>query len=87
TLPEAEVINFGVSKGITRERIAILTTGPIRKWLANKNPITDQSASGFYVASTRGRYSVALVVPRANRVYSLLHDDFSGIIQLWSPNE
>lgn len=86
-LPEAEVINFGVSKGITRERVAILTTDPIRKWLANKNLLTDQSASGFYVASTRARYSVALVVPKADRLYSRLHDDFSGIIQLWSPNE
>lgn len=87
TLPEAEVINFGVSKGITRERVAILTTEPIRQWLANKNLLTDQSASGFYVASTRGRYSVALVVPKADRVYSRLHDDFSEIVQLWSPDE
>jgi len=87
TLPNAEVINFGVSKGITRERVAILTTDPIRKWLANKTLLANQSACGFYVASTRGRYSVALIVPRADRVYSRLHADFSEIIQLWSPNE
>jgi len=86
-LPDLEVINFGVSKGITRDRVAILTTDPIRKWLANKTLLADKSASGFYVASTRARYSVALVVPKADRLYSRLHDDFSGIIQLWSPNE
>jgi DNA helicase-2/ATP-dependent DNA helicase PcrA len=87
SLPEAETYNFGASKGITRDRVAILTTQPIRKWLVRRDVLPDKSAAGFYVAATRGRHSVALVVPRAQHVCSHLHADFRDIVKLWEPSD
>jgi DNA helicase-2/ATP-dependent DNA helicase PcrA len=86
-IPEAEIFNFGASKGITRDRVAILTTVPIQKWLLSRELLADKSAAGFYVAATRGRYSVALVTPRAKRIKSRLHADFDAIVQLWEPSD
>jgi len=85
-IPDAEIFNFGASKGITRDRVAILTTLPIQRWLVSRAPLADRSAAGLYVAATRGRYSVALVAPRAKRISSQLHTDFGAIVQLWEPS-
>lgn len=85
-LPEAETFNFGAPKGITRDRIAILTTSPIRKWLLSRALLAPKSAAGFYVAATRGKYSVALVVPQAKKMSSRLHADFGTAVQLWEPS-
>lgn len=57
------VMNFGQSKGRSFDHVVILPTEPMRQWLTN--PTTDlkpQSRAKFYVALTRARYSVAIVM-------------------------
>jgi len=57
------VKNFGESKGLTFERVLIYPTKPIFDWLKNNNsPLADTSRSKFYVAITRAKYSVGIVV-------------------------
>jgi DNA helicase II / ATP-dependent DNA helicase PcrA len=56
------VINFGVAKGLTCERVLVFPTGPIRDFLVRSKPLTGKSACGFYVAVTRAIHSVAFVV-------------------------
>lgn len=57
------VINFGNSKGRTFERVLIYPTKKILEWLFDHNKMLEsQSQSKFYVAVTRAKYSVAIVV-------------------------
>ncbi|MCW4467260.1 hypothetical protein OK351_17405 [Glutamicibacter sp. MNS18] len=86
-LPSAELMTFGSSKGLTRERVLIVATGPIGKWLKTKDLLAASSACGFYVAATRARFSVAIAVDRASRVHGMLHPDFAGNVKLWTPPE
>lgn len=57
-----ESVNFGLSKGMTRDDIVILATGPIEKFLETGTRLPPKSACGFYVAITRAKYSVAIAV-------------------------
>ncbi|MFT3663027.1 MAG: UvrD-helicase domain-containing protein [Gordonia sp. (in: high G+C Gram-positive bacteria)] len=84
-LPDGEVQTFGKSKGITRDRVIIVATGPVVDLLKSHKPLAAKSACGFYVAATRARHSVAIVTKNAAKVYSLLHPDFQGKISLWEP--
>lgn len=84
-LPDGEVLNFGASKGLTRDRVIIIAPGPVTKWLTNRTEFAPKSAAGFYVAITRARYSVALVVKKATHIHENIHPDFTGKIQLWKP--
>ncbi|MCK9376769.1 MAG: UvrD-helicase domain-containing protein [Syntrophobacterales bacterium] len=54
-------INFGVSKGKSYDRVLIFPNGPIKEYLKNGDPsqLKPKTKSGFYVALTRARYSVA----------------------------
>lgn len=55
--------NFGLSKGLTFERVLIYPTKPHLDWLTKSTPIlANQSKSKLYVAITRARYSVAFVI-------------------------
>jgi DNA helicase II / ATP-dependent DNA helicase PcrA len=56
--------NFGVSKGLTHERVLIFTTGPIRRFLTTGEPLAGKSACGLYVAVTRAVHSVAFVMDK-----------------------
>ncbi len=57
------VYTFGKSKGLTFDRVLIYPTDPIFKWLINsKSELKGISRSGFYVALTRARYSVGIVL-------------------------
>lgn len=85
TWPEGEKLNFGISKGLTRDRTIIFVTGPIEKWLKGKELLKPDSACGFYVAATRARYSVALAVKNASRLYLQIDPVIQQTIQLWSP--
>jgi DNA helicase-2/ATP-dependent DNA helicase PcrA len=61
----ADVMNYGVSKGLAFDHVLIYTTEPIRKWLMNHNsPLAVASRAELYVAITRGRYSVAFVMDK-----------------------
>jgi len=57
------VYTFGKSKGLTFNRVLIYPTGPIFKWLISvENELKGISRAGFYVALTRARYSVGIVL-------------------------
>ena len=86
-LPEAELLTFGGSKGLTRDRVVVVatSTGPICKWLKKRELMTPSTACGFYVAATRARYSVALVTKNAARLHEQFHQDFAGRVSLWTP--
>lgn len=56
-------MNFGEAKGRGFDHVVILPTEPMRRWLANpKSDLKPQSRAKFYVALTRGRYSVAIAM-------------------------
>jgi DNA helicase-2/ATP-dependent DNA helicase PcrA len=53
---------FGQTMGLTFDRIVILPTNKIEKFLAGKsNELKDSSLAKFYVAITRARHSVAFL--------------------------
>jgi hypothetical protein len=55
-------MNFGGSKGCGFDRVIILPTEPMLRWLRHVNePLAPQTRAKFYVALTRARHSVALV--------------------------
>lgn len=57
------VMNFGESKGLSFDRVLIYPTKPMLDWLQNNNSnFAKTSRSKFYVALTRARYSVGIVV-------------------------
>jgi DNA helicase II / ATP-dependent DNA helicase PcrA len=55
--------NFGISKGLTHDRVLIFPTGPIRAFLTKGTQLGDKSACGLYVGVTRAVHSVAFVMP------------------------
>lgn len=55
-------INYGASKGNTYDHVLIFPTIGIRKFLNSRNPEDIGDRAKFYVAVTRARFSVALVV-------------------------
>ena len=57
------VYTFGKSKGLTFDRVLIYPTAPIFNWLLNsEKELKAVSRAGFYVALTRARYSVGIVL-------------------------
>jgi superfamily I DNA/RNA helicase len=62
------VMNFGESKGLSFDRVLIYPTTPILDWLKNnQSELKDTSRSKFYVAITRARYSVGIIVENNER--------------------
>lgn len=57
------VMTFGESKGLTFDRVLIYPTTPMVQWLFDrKKELKNQSRSKLYVAVTRAKYSVAIVL-------------------------
>lgn len=57
-------LNFGEAKGMTFKRTVIYPHGPFQKYLKTGHlDLAGQSLTRTYVAVTRARYSVAIVVP------------------------
>lgn len=57
-------MNFGECKGIERDYILIYPTETHRKWIKSKTAISShESRAKFYVALTRARQTVGIVVP------------------------
>lgn len=54
--------NFGITKGLTFDRVLIFPTKPMKEFLQTKNPDDIGDKAKFYVAVTRARYSVTFVV-------------------------
>lgn len=63
-----DAMNFRKSKGMTRDDVVIVTTGPIEKFLTTGAALRPVSVCNFYVAVTRARYSVALAVNNPRKV-------------------
>jgi len=58
-------LNFGVCKGMTFERVLIFTNGPLSGFLSGKKL---KSPEKYYVAVTRPRFSLTLVVDKFPKV-------------------
>jgi DNA helicase-2/ATP-dependent DNA helicase PcrA len=66
TLPEYEVYNMGESKGKTFTRTIIYPTKDMKKWIANPSTnLSSKARAKFYVALTRAKHSVGIVVGNA----------------------
>jgi len=60
---KAQIMNFGESKGETFDRVLIYPTKDMAKWLKDRNrDLCEETRAKFYVALTRARYSVGIVV-------------------------
>ena len=62
-----EFINFKVSKGMTYERVLIVPTKPIEKFITSGIHLEANAACSFYVAVTRAKQSVVIVLDNAGR--------------------
>ena len=57
------VINMGEAKGLTYDRVLIYPTSTMRKWMMDHSKkLQPKTRSQFYVAITRARYSVGIVL-------------------------
>ena len=72
---DLDFLNFKVSKGMTYERVLIIPTDPIRKFIKSGAYLEPTSASSFYVAVTRAKQSVAIV----------LDDAGASALPFWQP--
>lgn len=62
-VPNFDVLNFGISKGLEFNHVLIFPTKPIMEWLKNNNAeLKDKSCADLYVAITRAKFSVGFVV-------------------------
>lgn len=68
---------FGLSKGKTYDRVLIIPTEPMIKFLTQG--ITDKNYK-FYIAVTRARYSVAFLFDKPRNI---IHTD----VFLWSSQQ
>jgi DNA helicase-2/ATP-dependent DNA helicase PcrA len=81
TNPNYCSMNFGNSKGLTFERVLIFPTSPLVKWLKNHDSeLAEASRCKFYVAVTRAKYSVGIIMDYAEKtniegVYKFKFDD------------
>lgn len=75
-----ETFNFGKAKGLTRDDVVVIATGPIEALLLKGTPLSDKSACGFYVAVTRARYSVAIAVSKPEKTIAAMRESGS----IWS---
>lgn len=64
------VMNFGEAKGLSFDRVLIYPTKPFMDWfMNNESDLAETSRSKLYVAITRARYSVGIVISdKANLV-------------------
>lgn len=68
-------MNYGVSKGLTVDRVIIHPTKPIIEFIQKGTPLKELSAAGFYIAATRARHSVAII----------LDNPHGSSLQIWEP--
>jgi len=62
-----DYLNFKVAKGMTYERVLIVPTEPIAKFITSGIPLEATPACSFYVAVTRAKQSVAIVLDRSGK--------------------
>jgi DNA helicase II / ATP-dependent DNA helicase PcrA len=76
--PSSPSLTFGKSKGKTFEHVIIYPTNDMARWvIRNKTNLTDETRAKYYVAITRAKHSVAIVMD--------FPEDFNGddIIKTW----
>lgn len=62
-----KVLNFGKSKGLTFDRIVIYPSGPMVNWFKDSSfELTQAARSKLYVALTRAKYSIAIVLKNSD---------------------
>lgn len=62
---DKEVYNFGQSKGLSFDRVLIFPTEDMEEWVKNPNSeLKNSTRAKLYVAITRARYSVAIVIDK-----------------------
>lgn len=62
-------MNFGNAKGLTFDHVLIYPTNPMLEWIKDhSSPLKSESRSKFYVAITRARYSVGIVINKKLKV-------------------
>lgn len=82
TKPTENFITFGKSKGLEWDRVAIHMTKPMIKLLKDGHTfLPEKSACGFYVAVTRARNSLALIIPSGKKLQP--HERFK--VTFWKP--
>lgn len=77
-------INFGVAKGHTYEHVMILATKSIQDFCLKNKQLAGKTACSFYVAVTRAKYSVAIVV---NCSRKKLLSASPTALTIWMPEE
>tara|TARA_R110000744_G_scaffold118921_1_gene221980 strand:- start:3468 stop:4553 length:1086 start_codon:yes stop_codon:yes gene_type:complete len=67
----ANALNFGLSKGLQFDRVLVVPTGPIKKYLASGDLVhLNKSKDKLHVAITRARHSVAFVYDGPSTIIS-----------------
>ena len=65
----AEALNFGLAKGLQFERVLIVPTGPIKKYLRSGDlSCVEKAKDRLHVAVTRAKHSVAFVYDSTSAV-------------------
>lgn len=64
---DLDYLNFKVAKGATYERVLVIATGPITKFLQKALALEPGPAAAFYVAVTRAQQSVAIVLDNGGK--------------------
>lgn len=78
--------NIGQVKGLTYDRVIIYPTQPMLALISTGKPLADKSACSFYVAVTRARASVAIIV-NSKTLTKRLRENPMLPIELWEPPE
>jgi ATP-dependent DNA helicase UvrD/PcrA len=74
---DLDYLNFGLAKGLAYERVLIVPTAGITKFLQSGTPLPPRPAANFYVAVTRAAQSVAIAIQVPG----------SSTLPFWSPTE
>jgi len=72
---DLEYLNFKLAKGMTYERVLIVPTSNIMKFIQVGTSLTPIPAASFYVAVTRAAQSVAIVIQNPG----------ASELQFWEP--
>ncbi|MBI3727072.1 MAG: UvrD-helicase domain-containing protein [Burkholderiales bacterium] len=62
--PQFQRMNFGKSKGLTFDRVLILPSTPMKDWLVREKEMGSAAMAKFYIAVTRAKFSVAIILER-----------------------
>ncbi|GHV41788.1 hypothetical protein AGMMS49546_18490 [Spirochaetia bacterium] len=75
--------NFGESKGMTFERVLIYPTDPMEEWIKDHNyKLTNEARAKLYVAITRARYSVGIIINHSKNDSDSLNHYFNDELLL-----